>query len=131
MLSLSQQDPDSKVGPAFRISDDKTYAYIAPASRAELFCNDCTVSAKAKVTAGFVNEPLAPPATSIDVSPQRFGQVDKVYIHTARDLVVSPKLQAAMVSRTPVRKEITLDTGHAPFAAAPKDLALAIEAAAQ
>jgi len=129
LLSLSQQDTDSKVGPSFRVSDDKSYAYIDQATRTDLFCNGCDVKAKAAVAAGFVNEPLAPPATPVTVTAERFGRVDKVYIHTARDLVVSPKLQAAMVAATPVRKELTVDTGHAPFAAAPRDLARAIEAA--
>lgn len=131
LLSLSQKDPDSQMGPSFRVSDSKTFAYVDPAKRGDLFCNGCAPEVKAEVAAGIVDEPLAPPATPLTVTADRFGRVDKVYIHTARDIVVSPKLQAAMVAATPVRKEITLDTGHAPFAAAPLALARAIEAAAR
>jgi pimeloyl-ACP methyl ester carboxylesterase len=128
LLSLSQKDPDSQMGPSFRVSDDKTYASVDPAKRGDLFCNDCTDSLKAQVAAGIVDEPLAPPATPVKLKADRFGRVDKVYIHTAHDIVVSPKLQAAMVAATPVRKEITLQTGHAPFAKDPVGLARAIEA---
>lgn len=129
LQTLSQQDKGSKVGPAFRVSDDKSYAFIDPAQRVELFCNGCDAASKAAVDSGFVNEPLAPLAAPATVSADRFGKVDKVYIHTAKDQVVSPDLQTAMVAATPVRKEITLDTGHAPFVAAPDALARAIEAA--
>lgn len=131
LLSLSQKDPDSQMGPSFRVSDDKTHASVDPAKRGDLFCNDCSDKVKADVAAGIVDEPLAPPATPVKLTADRFGKVDKVYIHTAHDIVVSPKLQAAMVKATPVRKEITLETGHAPFAKDPVGLAKAIEAAAQ
>jgi pimeloyl-ACP methyl ester carboxylesterase len=131
LLSLSQKDPDSQMGPSFRVSDDKTSASVDPAKRGDLFCNDCAEAVKAQVAAGIVDEPLAPPATPVTLTAERFGKVDKVYIHTARDIVVSPKLQTAMVTATPVRKEITLQTGHAPFARDPVALAKAIEAAAR
>jgi hypothetical protein len=83
------------------------------------------------VAAGIISEPLAPLATPVTLTAGRFGKVDKVYIHTARDLVVTPTLQAAMIAATPVREELTLDTGHAAFAAAPVELAKAIEKAAR
>jgi hypothetical protein len=57
--------------------------------------------------------------------------IDKIYIHTVRDLVVSPALQRTMIAATAVRREVTLDTGRAPFAAAPVELAKAIESAAR
>ncbi len=127
LLSLSQTDPDSQMGPAFRVSDDKTVASVAPDRRGPLFCNDCAEATRAQVAAGIVDEPLAPPATPAILTAKRFGKVDKVYIHTAQDVVVSPRLQAAMVAATPVRRQITLQTGHAPFSSDPVALARAIE----
>lgn len=129
LLSLSQTDRDSKMGSAFRVSADKTSASVDPAQRGELFCNDCSLETKADVAAGIVDEPLAPPATPLSLTAERYGVVHKVYVHTARDVVVSPSLQAAMVKATPVGREMTLDTGHAPFAKAPIALAKAIEQA--
>ncbi len=127
LFALSQMDKDSKMGPAFRVSDDKSMASVDPASRAALFCNDCPADVAKSVADGIVSEPLAPLATPVAVTAERFGEVDKVYIHTARDQVISPSLQDAMVKATPVRATFTLDTGHAPFAAAPEALADAIE----
>jgi hypothetical protein len=129
--ALSQADKDSKMGPAFRVSEDKTKATVDPAAGGELFCNGCNPKVQKAVAAGFVSELLGPLATPVTVSADRFGGVDKIYIHTARDLVVSPALQATMIAATPVRREMTLDIGHAAFAAAPVELAKAIESAAQ
>ena len=131
LLALSKADPGSKMGPAFRVSADKTAASIDPAVRGELFCNGCDAKVQAAVAAGIVDEPLSPLATPVTLTADRFGKLDKVYVHTARDVVVTPALQAAMVAATPVRRELTVDAGHAAFAAAPVDLAKAIEAAAQ
>jgi pimeloyl-ACP methyl ester carboxylesterase len=78
-----------------------------------------------------LDEPLAPLATPVHVTDARFGRVDKVYVHTALDQVISPAFQAKMVASTPVRTEITLQTGHMPFLTDPEGLAKAIEAAAQ
>ena len=57
--------------------------------------------------------------------------MDKVYVHTAKDQVVSPSLQAIMVAATPVRREFTVDTGHTPFLTDPHGLARDIEIAAE
>jgi hypothetical protein len=67
----------------------------------------------------------------VHVTSPNFGQVDKVYIHTAMDQVISPSFQARMVAATPVRAEYTLQTGHTPFLTDPDGLARAIEAAAK
>jgi hypothetical protein len=67
-------------------------------------------------------EPLQPASTPVQVSAARFGQVDKVYIHTLRDNAISYRLQQRMVERTPVRKTMALDTGHSPFLESPEAL---------
>lgn len=78
-----------------------------------------------------MDEPLAPLATPVHVTAAHFGRVDKVYIHTAFDHVISPSFQARMVAATPVREEFTVETGHTPFLTEPDKLAGYIEAAAK
>jgi hypothetical protein len=70
-------------------------------------------------------------ATPVRLTAARFGAVDKVYVHTANDNVVSPWLQQQMVAATPVRASFTLQTGHTPFLTDVAGLASAIEKAAQ
>src|SRR5471030_2691692 len=115
MMSLAQQDRDSKAGPALRIDKDKGIIAIDYAARADLI----------------LDEPLAPIATPVALTAARYGKVDKVYIHTAQDQVVSPYLQRKMIAATPVRLEFTLNTGHTPFLTDVPGLVGAIEQAAQ
>lgn len=128
LLSVATHDKDSKAGPALQIDKDAGLATVTPAARAGLFANDAPPQVGAFVASAIVPEPLAPLATPVHLTV-RFAGVDKVYIHTARDQVVSPGLQAAMVAATPVRLEQTLDTGHTPFVTDPNGVATLIEAA--
>jgi pimeloyl-ACP methyl ester carboxylesterase len=128
LLTLATGDKDSKAGPALQINEAAGVATILPSARAALFANDAPPAVGAIVAGAIVPEPLAPLATPVHLTV-RFAGVDKAYIHTARDQVVSPGLQATMVAATPVRVEQSLDTGHTPFVTDPEGVAAAIEAA--
>ena len=128
LLGVATSDEGSKAGPAVQIDRDHGLATIAPEARAGLFANDASPEVAAAIARGIVPEPLAPLATPVHLGTN-FARVDKVYIHTARDQVVSPQLQRSMVAATPVRFERTLDTGHTPFITNPTGVADAIKAA--
>jgi pimeloyl-ACP methyl ester carboxylesterase len=129
LLELGNSDKDSKIGPHLQIMKDKGIIAVEKSARAELFCLDCNDQLREAIPNLIVDEPLAPLATSVHLTADRFGTVDKVYIYTAKDRVVSPSLQAIMVAATPVRKEMTIDTGHTPFLTDPHGLARDIEMA--
>jgi pimeloyl-ACP methyl ester carboxylesterase len=131
LLDLGNSDKDSKIGPHLQIMKDNGIIIVEKSARADLFCLDCNDKFREAIPNLIVDEPLAPLATPVHVTADRFGAVDKVYIHTAKDQVVSPSLQAIMVAATPVSKEITIDTGHTPFLRDPQDLARDIEMAAR
>ena len=130
LLGVATSDKYSKAGPAVQIDRAEGLATIAPDARAALFANDASPQVAAAVAASIVPEPLAPLATPVHLTT-KFARVDKVYIHTARDQVVSPQLQASMVAATPVRLQETLDTGHTAFVSDPYGVARDIEAAIQ
>ena len=131
LLELGNSDKDSKIGPHLQIMKDKGIIAIEKSARADLFCLDGNDQLRAAIPNLIVDEPLAPLVTPVHLTAERFGTVDKVYIHTAKDQVVSPSLQAIMVAGTPVRMEITMDTGHTPFLIDPHGLAQDIEMAAK
>lgn len=131
LLDLGNSDKGSKIGPHLQIMKDKGIIAVEKSARADLFCLDCNGQFREAIPNLIVDEPLAPLATPVHLTANRFGTVDKVYIHTAKDQVVSPSLQAVMVAATPVRKEITIDTGHTPFLTDPHGLARDIEIAAK
>ena len=131
LLDLGNSDKDSTIGPHLQIMKDKGIIAVEKSACADLFCLDCNDQLRAAIPNLIVDEPLAPLATPVHLTAARFGTVDKVYIRTAKDQVVSPSLQALMVAATPVRKEITIDTGHTPFLTDPHGLAWDIEMAAK
>jgi pimeloyl-ACP methyl ester carboxylesterase len=130
LLSLAKSDPGSQVAEHLYVDQSKGIASIPVAARADLFANDGTPEQRDAATKAIVDEPLVPLAQPIQLKAA-FAQIDKVYIHTSQDRVVSPIGQKAMVAATPVRLEITLNTGHTPFLTAPGELVRAIEQAAR
>ena len=131
LVSLAQQDPDAKIGPKLNIDHEKSIAVVEYSARAELFANDGPEGLKAKLPDLILDEPLAPLATAVSVSDARFGQIDKVYVRTAMDQVISPAFQDKMLEATPVRSTVTLQTGHLPFLTDPDGLTKAITDAAE
>lgn len=130
MLSLAKQDRDSKAGPALKIDESKGMISVNYSARADLFANGAPEGLRKVLPDLIIDEPLSPIVTPVKVTAARFGQVDKVYIHTAQDQVVSPYLQQKMVAATPVRLEFTLNTGHTPFLTDVPGLVSAIEQSA-
>jgi hypothetical protein len=98
---------------------------------ADIFLNDGPAPLRAVFPSLVIDEPLAPLATPVHLTAARFGKVDKAYIRTSKDQVISPYLQSAMLADTPVRLTQTLDTGHLALLVDPQGLAKAIEKAAQ
>jgi len=115
LLSLAQQDHDAKIGPQLTIDKERGIAIVDYAARAELFANDGTAPLKAKLPDLILDEPATPLVTPVHVTGERFGRVDRIYVHTSVDQIISPAFQAQMVARTPVRKTVSLQTGHLPF----------------
>lgn len=115
LLSLAQQDRDAKIGPQLTIDKERGIAVVDYAARAELFANDGPAPLKARLPDLILDEPAAPLVTPVRVTGERFGRVDRIYIHTGVDQVISAAFQAEMVARTPVRKTVSLQTGHLPF----------------
>jgi pimeloyl-ACP methyl ester carboxylesterase len=131
MLSLATGDRDSKAGPALDIDKAKGIVTVKYAARGDLFANGAPEAVQKAVADSVVPEPLGPLATPVHLTAARFGKIDKVYIHTALDQVVSPWLQQKMVDATPVRLQMTLETGHLPFVVDVPGTAADIEKAAQ
>lgn len=129
LAKLSATDTDSKfnkVRQNFLVSADYQAASVLADDQILLFCERCSEGAKAQTLAILQREPLAPAAMPVTVTAERFGRVDKVYIATSADNAVSYSFQKAMIARTPVRKVVTLASGHSPFLEVPDALATAL-----
>lgn len=126
MAERDQWNQFNKRRQNFLVAPDYKSASVLDADQLLLFCADCSPAAQQQTLAIMQREPLAPAATPVRLTAGRYGAVDKVYIHTTRDNAVSYPLQQAMVARTPVRKTVTLTSGHSPFVETPQALADAL-----
>lgn len=132
LVTLAENDRSSQLGQEgnFIISEDFTTASVNAEVFASAFCPDCDATQAESVAASQLDEPLPPLGTPAALTNENFGSVRKVYILTAQDVVVSPQLQAYMLSNTPVERVFALNTGHAPYVTAPVDLAARLVQAA-
>lgn len=130
LFSLATSDKDSAVGPHLQIQKYKGLASIEVGARADLFANDGSPALKAAIPALILDEPLAPLAEPVHLTAA-FAGVNKAYVFTREDHVISPAQQHAMVAATPVARSFSLDTGHTPFLTDVPGLVRAIESSAQ
>ena len=88
----------------------------------DVLYHDCPDATVAAAIARIGPEPIAPVATPIAITPERFGRVPRVYVETRRDRALGYSLQRRMHRHLPCKQVHTLDTGHSPFYAAPDEL---------
>jgi pimeloyl-ACP methyl ester carboxylesterase len=88
--------------------------------------NDCSDADVRAALARLVPEPAAPGGQPVRLTAERFGRADKVYIFCSRDNAISIGKQREFAARWPMRRTITLDSGHSPFFSMPSRLAQAL-----
>lgn len=123
---LAQTDAHSGVGPAMRPALDWSTLDIAEEARADLFFHDVPSGIAAPYLLSWKAEPVAPMATPLQLTPERFGKVARLYVRTSADRVVSPDLQARMLQTTPT-EAVTMDCGHLAMLASSQKLASLIK----
>jgi len=126
---IAATDPDSKLGPLIIESADHLTLDVKKDSLTWLFINDGSKTDKEKVLANYRAEPAIPFGNKVTFTTANFGSVDKVYIKTLQDIVISPGLQDRMIAVAGIRSVYTVNSSHSPFLSQPKavtDLLLTI-----
>ena len=116
---LAKTDPDSKLGPQLMQSADKLTLDVNRDSLTYLFINDGTKSDKERVIANYRAEPAIPFINKVTLTKERFGAVEKVYIKTLQDIVISSKLQDRMIASAGIKDVYQINTSHSPFLSQP------------
>jgi len=128
--ALQGADPGQKVSPVLLV-DFRPGTKIPLQTRLDVskpdavklaFYNDCSDADARAAMARLVPEPAAPSGQPLRLSAERFGRLDKVYIHCSRDNAISLPRQREFAAKWPVRRAITLDSGHSPFLSMPARL---------
>ena len=122
LFSAAEKDTESLVLPNLEMSEDGSSATFREDAIGEVFLHDCSDEDVEKAKSRFRPQAVAPLATPVSLTEDNFGRIPRVYVETLQDRAVSPWLQKEMYERIPCREVISMDTGHAPFYAAPEGL---------
>lgn len=120
LTDLAYADPDSKLGPLLIPSADKLTLDVKADSLSYLFINDGTEGVKQQVINKYRAEPAIPFTSKVTLTNENFGSVNKVYIKTLQDIVISPGLQDRMIAAAGIKTVLTVNTSHTPFLSQPK-----------
>lgn len=113
--------PESKESLVF--APDQTTSTIAPDAVRRVFYNTTPDEWVARAAELSGPEPMVSFTTPLQVTDERYGLVDRVYIECTEDRAIAPPLQRLMVAEMPCREVIPMDTDHSPFYSAPDLLA--------
>jgi pimeloyl-ACP methyl ester carboxylesterase len=119
LTDLAFSDPDSKLGLSLAPSEDQLTLGVKRDSLAYLFINDGTQTDKKRVLDNYRAEPAIPFTNKVTLTPEAFGAVEKVYIKTLQDIVISPGLQDRMIAGAGIKTVYEVNTSHSPFLSQP------------
>lgn len=126
LLALEERNPRVSVPPALVIEEGAPTATLKPEKIAELFYNDMPDHEAEAAKEKLVPQPLAPLATPLKLTQERFGRLPKSYIECTVDNAISIELQRDMISKSNVDKVETLPASHSPFLSMPHETARAL-----
>lgn len=116
---LAMSDPGSQLGPQISQSADKLTLEVTREKLTYLFINDGTQADKDRVLSNYRSEPAIPFGDKVTLTSGNFGSVEKVYIKTLQDIVISPTFQDRMIAAAGIKTVYNINTSHSPFLAQP------------
>ena len=125
VLEAMQRDPNGEFLPELVFSDDQSSAQALEQTwRSKAFHdvreNRILEALPLLLGVGQATEPFM---AKMVLNQEKFGSVPKVFIRTAIDKMVSPKLQEEMLQNWNVDEVLELNSGHFPLLSMPESLA--------
>lgn len=117
---IAMTDPDSMLGHSLMESADHLMLDVNAKDLTNLFIPDGDAAAKQKVIDNYRAEPAIPFSNQVTLTNQNYGSVEKVYIKTLQDIVISPKVQDQMIAGAEIKTVFPINTSHSPFLSQPK-----------
>lgn len=112
----------SKAVENFRLSDDKTYAYVVEEEIQNAFAHDIPVEAFNGAKPYIVPEPAAPLMYELEITDKNFGSISKVYIECTEDRAIPIEVQRAMY-KGKVDEVYSINSSHTPNFSQPNEVA--------
>ncbi|WP_276481580.1 alpha/beta fold hydrolase [Paraflavitalea pollutisoli] len=123
LTDLAFSDPGSQLGPVLVPSADKLTLDVRRDSLLQLFIPDGPKAVQELVERHYRAEPAIPFTSQAMLTAEHFGAVEKVYIKTLQDIVISPALQDRMIAAAAIKTVYTVNTSHSPFLSQPQEVA--------
>lgn len=124
VIEAMTRDPDGEFLPEVIFSEDQSTATASEKTWRDKAFHDVQeeriLPALSLVDTAQATEPFM---AKIVITDDNFGSVPKVYIRTAIDKMVSPKLQEEMLQNWEIKKIHVLHAGHFPTLSVPEKLA--------
>jgi len=130
LFALASTDPGSALGGNINgtavLNVDTVHGIIdvLHSQIVNVFIQDGSTQAQNLVLQNYRVEPLVPFVTPVTLTAANFGSVEKVYIKTLQDRVVSPGLQDRMIAAGNVKTVYQLNTSHSSFLVKPDSVAI-------
>ncbi|SKA75921.1 Pimeloyl-ACP methyl ester carboxylesterase [Prosthecobacter debontii] len=122
LTDLAYSDPDSKLGPALIPSTDGLTLDVARDQLVDLFISDGSPAEQERVLANYRPEPAIPFTNQVTLTTEGAGSVEKVYVKTLNDIVISPGLQERMIAAAGIERVYELESSHSPFLSQPQEV---------
>ncbi len=115
LLDVAQADTESLATPNLIPNPERGFVDVNRAEVKNIFYGQCSTAEVALAQSLLKVSPLAPFATPLVLTDQRYGKIDRFYIKGLRDRAITPKAQQQMLEDMPCKKVFELDTDHSPF----------------
>lgn len=124
LLDLANTDADALLGPSLRPSADQLTLDVVHENITNIFIQDGSDAIKNLVLKNFRVEPAIPFTNHAVLTSANYGSVEKVYIKTLQDHVISPSLQGRMIGTAGIKTIYQLNTSHSPFLSKPDSVSI-------
>ncbi|MBS1585337.1 MAG: alpha/beta fold hydrolase [Bacteroidetes bacterium] len=122
MVATAMSDADSVLATNLIFNEAEGWHMPRQDKLREAFYHDCSEEDVALAESLVSHEPNLPVVTPLQLSEERYGKVNKVYIEALQDKAITHQLQKRMLERTAVDKTFVMETSHSPFLSKPKEL---------
>jgi pimeloyl-ACP methyl ester carboxylesterase len=130
LLDLAQTDADSWLSKALVPSADQLTLDVIHDSVTDIFVQDGSANVKSLVLGNYRPEPAIPFTNKVALTDASYGSIQKAYIRTLQDHVISPGLQDRMIGAAGIGSVYSINSSHSPFLSKPDSVVtLLIQAA--
>lgn len=125
LLDLALSDAGSSLGGEGILTSNADGTFDVKQDQiTNIFIQDGSAQIQNLILQNYRPEPASPFMNPVTLTAANFGTVEKVYIKTLQDHVVSPALQNHMINTAGLKAVYQLNTSHSPFLSKPDSVAI-------